>query len=83
VFGHVHIGRGVESVRWDASQKAYEELLARRVGWTALVSLVWYRLLAWFAIGSLGDDPTTVMVNAASVGGLRDDQKKGAFLIDI
>ena len=24
VFGHIHIGRGVELVRWDAPQKVYE-----------------------------------------------------------
>jgi len=28
VFGHIHVGRGVELVRWDAVQKAYEEVCA-------------------------------------------------------
>ena len=86
VFGHIHIGRGVESVRWDAPQKAYEEILASRLGWRGLLSLVWYKVLTWFWfwVRSRGtEDGTTVMVNAASVGGFRDEQKKGAIVVEI
>ena len=83
VFGHIHIGRGVELVRWDASQKAYEEVLARRVGWRGLLTLVWYKVIAWFWRGSRAEDGTTIMVNAASVGGFRDEQKKGAIVVEI
>jgi hypothetical protein len=84
VFGHVHVGRGVELVRWDAMQKAYEEVCARRVGWSGLVSLVWWKMVAWF-LGSrlIKEDSGTIMVNAASVGGLKDDQKLGAIAIEI
>lgn len=86
VFGHIHVGRGVELVRWDAAQKAYEEILAGRAGWWrgGLVSLVWCKVLTWFWRGNLlREDGTTIMVNAASVGGFRDDQKKGAIVIEI
>ena len=38
VFGHIHVGRGVEFVRRDAMQKAYEEVCARRVGWSGLIN---------------------------------------------
>ncbi|KAI0483161.1 calcineurin-like phosphoesterase [Xylariaceae sp. FL0804] len=30
IFGHVHWGRGVQSVYWDDCQKAYERLMSRR-----------------------------------------------------
>lgn len=32
VFGHLHVDRGVELVKWDAAQKAYEEVLTGRAG---------------------------------------------------
>jgi hypothetical protein len=83
VFGHIHVGRGVELVRWDAPQKVYEEILASRVAWWGLLSLVWYKVLAWFWRGSRGEDGTTIMVNAASVGGFRDERKKGAIVVEI
>ena len=84
IFGHIHVGRGVELVKWDAEQKAYEEVLTGRAGWRGLVSLVWCKLLAWFWRGNLEEDgSTTIMVNAASVQGFRDDQKKGAIVIEI
>ena len=89
VFGHIHVGRGVELVKWDAMQKAYEEVCARRAGWNGLVSLVWRKIVLWFwrkcrlmpVIREDGD--TTIMVNAASVGGLKDDQRLGAISIEI
>lgn len=83
VFGHIHIGRGVDFVRWDASQKAYEEVFARRIGWRGLLSLVWSKVLACFWGGGRGVEDTTVMVNASSVGGNRDEQKKGAIVVEI
>ena len=81
VFGHIHFGRGVELVRWDAVQKAYEEVCARQAGWSGLVSLVWWKMIAWFW-RSL-EDSSTIMVNAASVGGLKDDQRLCAIAIVI
>ena len=84
VFGHIHVRRGVELVRWDAMQKAYEEVCARQARWSGLVSLVWSKMvsLIW---GShlIKEDSATIMVNAASVGGLRDDQRLGAIAIEI
>jgi hypothetical protein len=88
VFGHIHVGRGVELVRWDGMQKAYEEVCARRAGWwSGLVSLVWWKMVLWLWRKSRlmirEDDATTIMVNAASVGGLKDDQRLGAIAIEI
>ncbi|KAK1235940.1 hypothetical protein PQX77_000806, partial [Marasmius sp. AFHP31] len=33
VFGHIHGGRGVEYVKWDKEQRAYEDICAGRAGW--------------------------------------------------
>ncbi|KAK7468301.1 hypothetical protein VKT23_002815 [Stygiomarasmius scandens] len=81
VFGHIHAARGVESVQWDSAQKAYEEICAGRAGWSGLIRLCWWSMIGWFWRGT-GEDGT-VMVNAASVGGFRDDQRKGAIVVEI
>jgi hypothetical protein len=86
VFGHIHAGRGVERIKWDRAQMAYENICAGWVGWGGLVELLWYTLTrAWFRWKrSLGDGVgTTVLVNAAAVAGVRDDQKKGAIVVEI
>ena len=83
VFGHIHVGRGVRVVNWDAQQKAYEQVIAGRVGWMGLLSLVRNSILALFCGESRGEEGATVMVNAAAVAGFRDDQTKGAILIEI
>jgi hypothetical protein len=84
VFGHVHAGRGVERIKWDRAQMAYENICAGRTGWGGLVELLWYKLTAWLWKRSSGDhDVGTLLVNAAAVAGLRDDQKKGAIVVEI
>ncbi|VDB86736.1 unnamed protein product [Peniophora sp. CBMAI 1063] len=80
VFGHVHAGRGLERVAWGRSQRAYEGV-CRGEGWLGLA-----KLLCWTFVeklrGSLQDDGT-VLVNAAAVGGLRDDRRLGAIVVHI
>lgn len=83
VFGHIHAGRGVERIKWDRAQMVYENICAGRTGWGGLVELLWYKLTAWPWKRSLGDDVGTLLVNAAAVAGLRDDQKKGAIVVEI
>ena len=46
-----------------------------------MVSLVWWKMIAWFW-RSL-EDSSTIMVNAAFVGGLKDDQRLGVIAIVI
>ncbi|KAG7089404.1 hypothetical protein E1B28_011092 [Marasmius oreades] len=79
VFGHIHAGRGVEFVKWDNAQKAYEDVCAGRAGWSGLIRLVWWRMVGWLWKGN-GEDGI-IMVNAASVGGFKDDQRKGAIVV--
>jgi hypothetical protein len=64
----------------DAAQKAYEEVCA----WSGLVSLFWWKMVAWLSTGRLmREDGATIMVNAASVRGPKDDQRLGAIAIEI
>ncbi|TFK24923.1 metallophosphoesterase domain-containing protein 1 [Coprinopsis marcescibilis] len=81
-FGHIHAARGVEAVRWDKVSAAYEDVCAGRVGWSGLVRLGWWVVVGWVWRSPVGGG-VTVMVNAASVGGLGDDQRKGAVVVEI
>ena len=83
VFGHIHAARGVEFVRWDRAQKAYEEVCAGRAGWSGFIRLTWWTVIAWFWRRPARENAATIMVNAASVGGFRNDQRKGAIAIEI
>ena len=60
---------------------AYENICAGQTGWVGLVKLLWYKLTMWKR--SLRDGVGTVLVNAAAVTGLRDDQKKGAVVVEV
>ncbi|TFK91340.1 Metallo-dependent phosphatase [Polyporus arcularius HHB13444] len=83
VFGHIHGGRGVECVNWDPAQMVYEEICAGRAGWGGLARLLWNRLVTW--IWGTGSSQNTDLVNAAAVGGrgIRDEQRKGAIVVQI
>ncbi|KZV71700.1 metallophosphoesterase domain-containing protein 1 [Peniophora sp. CONT] len=83
VFGHVHAGRGVERVVWGRAQRAYEGVCRGR-GWLGLVKLIWWVVLerGWMLVGR-AQDKGTILVNAAAVGGLRDDRRLGAIVVDI
>ena len=49
-----------------------------------MVSLVWWKMVAWFWGSRLiKEDGATIVVNAASVGGLEDDQRLGVIVIEI
>jgi hypothetical protein len=85
VFGHVHGGYGKEVVYWDGFQRAYEGVLD---GSSALGGWVWLAILLWYGIiGSLtgwsGAGGKTIMVNAAAVGGVRDEKRREAICVDI
>ena len=56
-------------------QKVYDEVCTRRAGWSGLVSLVRWEMVAWFWGSRL--DSATITVNAASVEGLINDQEDG------
>ena len=83
VFGHIHAGRGVEHIKWDQAQMAYEDIYAGRAGWGGILKLLWYKLMARLWKRFSGDDAGTLLVNAAAVSGPRDDQIKGPIVVEI
>ncbi|OJJ50361.1 hypothetical protein ASPZODRAFT_128977 [Penicilliopsis zonata CBS 506.65] len=81
VFGHVHGGYGKETVAWDGLQRAYEGVMDGKVKYTNLVSLGYHALLR--VVGIVNPTQRTVFVNAAAVGGVRDEKQRGAISVDI
>jgi hypothetical protein len=76
VFGHIHEGRGVETVAWTDGQVAYERIVAGLGGWIDL----------WKVWRSNRDSArvATVLVNAAAVCGVFHEKKvHGAIVVDI
>ncbi|KAJ0413929.1 Metallo-dependent phosphatase-like protein [Aspergillus carlsbadensis] len=85
VFGHVHGGYGREIAMWDVFQRAYEGVLGGRswvARWIWLAVLLWYGLIGVLT-GWSGPRRKTVMVNAAAVGGVRDEKRREAICVDI
>ncbi|KAJ9635080.1 hypothetical protein H2199_008566 [Coniosporium tulheliwenetii] len=80
VFGHVHEGYGQEWVMFDGLQKAYEDVMRGQRGFWALwrVVLQFLKVRTWPGKGG-----PTLMVNAAMVGGLRDEVKRVAVTVQL
>ncbi|KAH7904690.1 metallophosphoesterase domain-containing protein 1 [Hygrophoropsis aurantiaca] len=88
VFGHIHAARGVEHITWGRVQRAYEDVCAGKSGWGGMGKLVWWAVVgkarAWLWGGySLKEGERTTLVNAAAVGGMKDDQMRGAVVVEI
>ncbi|KAM5352369.1 hypothetical protein ACJ41O_005092 [Fusarium nematophilum] len=73
VFGHVHEGHGHERVRFDPLQEAYERTVYARGGIVNML-VVAKEFLDQLCRGSVV--ARTQLVNAAMVGGLRDDERR-------
>ncbi|KAL3480765.1 Metallo-dependent phosphatase-like protein [Aspergillus californicus] len=84
VFGHVHGGYGVETVVWDEFQRTYEMVMSRDQGIMGLVMMLrcGIRRIAAFISGA-NRRGQTIMVNAAIVGGVRDEKRREAISVDI
>ena len=86
VFGHIHAARGIEYLVWNEAQALCEDVCAGKAGWGGFVRLVWC-----MAVGKLRarfgemdkDKGQTILVNAAAVGGVRDDERKGAIVMEV
>ncbi|KAF4151848.1 hypothetical protein CNMCM6936_003640 [Aspergillus lentulus] len=81
VFGHVHGAYGKKTLCWDEFQQAYESIMDNEAKWMNLILLLWHALLLLIRPRDLCE--TTVMVNAAAVGGLRDEKSRDAICVDI
>ncbi|PNS15733.1 hypothetical protein CAC42_4185 [Sphaceloma murrayae] len=56
IFGHVHAGRGQETLYWDGAQRAYEQACARSDGVIAtfLDVLLWFNVAEVVVYGGIG-----------------------------
>ncbi|KAJ3794065.1 Metallo-dependent phosphatase [Lentinula aff. detonsa] len=75
VFGHIHAARGVERLDWSDAQASYDRICSGIGNWKDLVRLLFGALQRGVH--------RTVLVNAASLGGFRDEQRRGAIVVDI
>lgn len=83
VFGHIHGGYGKEVVLWDSFQRAYESVMDGDSKWLNLGFLAYRSIVGWFTGWGTKDKQATVMVNAAAVGGVRDEKRRDAICVDI
>ncbi|KAL4971029.1 metallophosphatase domain-containing protein [Aspergillus stella-maris] len=87
VFGHIHGGYGRETVKWDSMQRTYENFLdgqPRLLSFLFFVCLWLFDWLRGILIGGRSAwQQTTVMVNAAVVGGVRDEKRREAIMVDL
>jgi predicted phosphohydrolase len=80
VFGHIHAGYGQEQLAFDDQQKLFESISKARGGLWRLLLLCYKNVMARFVPSP---SPSTLLVNAAAVGGLRDDQRRPPVIVRI
>ncbi|KAL4955908.1 Metallo-dependent phosphatase-like protein [Aspergillus filifer] len=87
VFGHIHGGYGTDIVKWDSMQQAYENFLDGHSRISSFCFFVCLWLFDWLRVmfigGRFAGQQTTVMVNAAVVGGVRGEKRRDAIVVDI
>jgi Icc-related predicted phosphoesterase len=77
VFGHIHAGRGQEWIQYDSFQRAYEAICLRTGG---VINLFWATFC--YAVGR-SRQGSSLLVNAAVVGGFRDELRREAIRVVI
>ncbi|KAF8907323.1 Metallo-dependent phosphatase-like protein [Gymnopilus junonius] len=79
VFGHIHGGRGTETVQWTKDQKAYERILCGVGSWPPSAFL-WIPVQDLPVLGQLEHG---MLHDAGYVARLRDEKHCGAVAADI
>lgn len=87
VFGHIHASYGREDVVLDGVQRSYEEVMT---GWSGWESIVWMAILvvlgkirSLFPTFGARGDKTTTFVNAAVVGGAKNDLRNPPIIVKL
>lgn len=82
VFGHIHVGYGTENVVFDRFDTLYEGVMRGKYGVAALLDMA--RLLIWERMGiENATNAQTTLINAATVGGFRDDIVRKAVVVNV
>jgi calcineurin-like phosphoesterase family protein len=80
VCGHVHVAYGCEGLRFDGVQRAWERVVAAKGGFVAFLVLL-MNFIGWLVWG--GRTAKTLIVNAAHVGGFRDNERRAPVVVTI
>jgi predicted phosphodiesterase len=80
VFGHVHDGYGVEWIQFDRLQRAYENVVNAGGGLWGLADVIFEFLAAYLKPVK---EARGLLVNAAIVGGLRDEQRRRPIVVHV
>ncbi|PNY24939.1 Uncharacterized protein TCAP_05125 [Tolypocladium capitatum] len=91
VFGHIHAGPGREEVGYRGVERAYQRVMAGDGGLEVVLGMVFWLLGAWaeelvssvLGHGEERRGARTTMVNAAVVGGLRNEERRPVIVLEI
>lgn len=85
VFGHIHAGHGVERAIWSAEQTKYEGVCQSGSGWNNVlrVAFVALRKTLWNSNPPFRSHKHTLLVNASSLGKIRDRSLRDPVVIDL
>ena len=84
VFGHIHGGYGLEVLTYDNFNAAYEKIRRGVGGIGAFLQMLRSYLGYLFMSKTARNEiPRTVLVNAAMIGGIRDDQRRQPITVYI
>jgi len=79
-FGHIHAGYGRRTVVWDSFESAYERALGEDGTWLDLAKTV-ICIVPRLRIKRDVHARSTVLVNAAAIGGFRDNERGEAITV--
>lgn len=82
VYGHIHVGHGVEERVYDRVEKAYEQISGQWAGWGSLVGMAW-GIMWGRLVPTLWRQPErrTTFVNAAVVEGWENHVVKNQAIV--
>lgn len=83
VFGHIHAGYGKDELHYDSFEAVYEAIMRRQAGLWGVLELLCWLLWATLWRGKVERQSHTVLVNAATVGGLRDTDLRAPIVVHI
>ena len=82
VYGHIHVGHGIEERVYDRVEKAYETISGQSTGWRSIVNMAW-GVMWGYVIPRLWrrQESRTTFVNAAVVEGWENHMVKNEAVV--
>jgi len=82
VFGHIHAGYGRRNVIWDKFESAYEKAVGKDASWFDFWKML-FCVIPRMRSQTEGARKGTIMVNAAAIGGFRDQEQREPITVII